>query len=106
MTSLKNRIPVPSQRPKGLPRFNSQLSDFGFAEFFFLHPAEKSQAKGITGHIPVVDNLADDFWVFCSRLRFGAYPTWGIKLDDLMISDATVLLYAISTRLVKICFYL
>lgn len=35
MTSSKHRIPVPSQRPKGLPSVNSQLSHFGFAEIFF-----------------------------------------------------------------------
>lgn len=25
------------------------------------------------GYILVVDNLVDDFWVFCSRLCFGVY---------------------------------
>lgn len=35
MTSSKHRIPVPSQRPKGLSSVNSQLSHFGFAENFF-----------------------------------------------------------------------
>lgn len=28
------------------------------------------------GYILVVDNLVDDFWVFCSRLCFGVYVVW------------------------------
>lgn len=51
MTSSKHRIPVPSQRPKGLPSVNSQLSHSDSPKFF-LTSCRKIASKGHNGSYP------------------------------------------------------